>query len=316
MKKISEHLGEIIVAVACIALFISTITLYRAPIGDFFAGISGNLGSVGSSVLKAFEDDPYGGESGGGDEADDATWDAFQLVALKGYSSITPANTEPAMRMAKEKGFKYVKVEVSLSSDFVPVLGATSSGTVIDTGTLTLAELKTLDCGSWKSSKFAGEQILTFEEFMLLCKELNLFSYVEFRGELWDKTSISDLMTIINNCGMKKKVTLYSQKTNLLDWVVDLDPTVRVRYSLNSAMDPSLIDTIKSWQTGSNHVSFVISRNELTDEVIELCRENDIPLGVWTINDMSYIESMSEYISAIETTTLLPADVLPVVESK
>lgn len=64
MKKISEHLGEVIVAIACAAMLISIVAVYRVPVGDFFAGLTTNIGSVSGSVLDAF-DNGEGGESGG-----------------------------------------------------------------------------------------------------------------------------------------------------------------------------------------------------------------------------------------------------------
>ena len=55
MKKISEHLGEIIVALACLAFFISVTTMYRVPIKDFFTGLTNGLGNVPNTVLVAFD---------------------------------------------------------------------------------------------------------------------------------------------------------------------------------------------------------------------------------------------------------------------
>ena len=43
MKKISTHLGEIVIALAVVTLLISAIALFKAPIGDFFYGIKRNL---------------------------------------------------------------------------------------------------------------------------------------------------------------------------------------------------------------------------------------------------------------------------------
>lgn len=55
MKLISEHLGEIIVALAGVALLISAIVLFKAPVGDFFTSITEKLTSVGNKVLNTFD---------------------------------------------------------------------------------------------------------------------------------------------------------------------------------------------------------------------------------------------------------------------
>ena len=53
MKLISEHLGEIIVALAGVALLIAAITLFKAPIGTFFESIITKLTEIGDEVLSS-----------------------------------------------------------------------------------------------------------------------------------------------------------------------------------------------------------------------------------------------------------------------
>lgn len=56
MKKISNHLGEIIIAVACVALLISSITVFSAPISSFYNSIVEKETAVGNEVLSGIED--------------------------------------------------------------------------------------------------------------------------------------------------------------------------------------------------------------------------------------------------------------------
>ena len=56
MKKISEHLGQIIVALAGVALLIAACVVFRAPIGDFYHSIVGKETSIGDTVLAGVED--------------------------------------------------------------------------------------------------------------------------------------------------------------------------------------------------------------------------------------------------------------------
>lgn len=52
MKLISEHLGEIIVALAGVALLITAIVFFKADIGDFFSNIVSKLTGIGDKVLN------------------------------------------------------------------------------------------------------------------------------------------------------------------------------------------------------------------------------------------------------------------------
>ena len=47
MKLVTEHLGEIILAIAGVALIVGLILAFRQPIGDFFSDIIGKLTDVG-----------------------------------------------------------------------------------------------------------------------------------------------------------------------------------------------------------------------------------------------------------------------------
>ena len=55
MKKISEHLGGIIASLAAVALLIAAITLFKAPIGDFFDNIIEKESNLGQNVLNTIE---------------------------------------------------------------------------------------------------------------------------------------------------------------------------------------------------------------------------------------------------------------------
>lgn len=53
MKLISEHLGEIIVVLAGVALLISAVVFFKADISAFFDNIVGTLTTKGQSMLDS-----------------------------------------------------------------------------------------------------------------------------------------------------------------------------------------------------------------------------------------------------------------------
>ena len=55
MKKISEHLGQIIIALVGVALLIAACVVFRAPIGDFFNSIIGKETTVGGQLISSME---------------------------------------------------------------------------------------------------------------------------------------------------------------------------------------------------------------------------------------------------------------------
>ena len=98
------------------------------------------------------------------------------VAAHRGWRSKYPENTMAAFRAAVELGVDQVETDVRVTKDgeLVLIHDAEVDRTTNGTGKVcekTLAELETLDAGSWKSAEFAGEKIPTFIEFMELVKD-------------------------------------------------------------------------------------------------------------------------------------------------
>jgi glycerophosphoryl diester phosphodiesterase len=90
--------------------------------------------------------------------------------AHRGASAYAPENTRAAFDLGIEMGSDLIETDVHLTSDGTLVLihddevdrTTSGSGPVADHS---LAELKALDAGSWFGPEFAGQQILTLEEY-------------------------------------------------------------------------------------------------------------------------------------------------------
>jgi glycerophosphoryl diester phosphodiesterase len=117
------------------------------------------------------------------------------LVAHRGASAYAPEHTIAAYRLALEQGADYVEQDLTLTRDGVlvclhddtlerttdvearfpdrAVVEPRGGGEPVKrwyANDFTLAELKTLDAGSWFDARFAGERLPTFEEAIALVK--------------------------------------------------------------------------------------------------------------------------------------------------
>lgn len=85
-------------------------------------------------------------------------------VAHRGYSSVAPENTLPALAAAVRAGATFVEFDVRTTADGVPVVihDRTVDRTTGGTGNvwdLPLAEVRSLDAGSWFSPAYAGVRV-------------------------------------------------------------------------------------------------------------------------------------------------------------
>lgn len=129
------------------------------------------------------------------------------VIAHRGASAYAPEHTAAAYRLAIEQGADYVEPDLGITKDGVLVcthdgaLERTTDArerfpdrfTVVKTPrgderhwlveSFTLAEIKTLDAGSWFGPQFKGERMLTFQEAIDLVKgKAGLFPELKFPG--------------------------------------------------------------------------------------------------------------------------------------
>lgn len=109
-----------------------------------------------------------------------------QVIAHRGGGTLAPENTLAGIRYGHAHGFRGVEFDVMLAREDVPVLmhDDTLERTTNASGGLaerSAAELATLDAGTWRDARYAGEPVPSFAAAAQLCIELGLFANVEIK---------------------------------------------------------------------------------------------------------------------------------------
>lgn len=233
-------------------------------------------------------------------------------ISHRGYSTIAPENTIPAYVLSKKMGFDYAECDVSFTSDGVAVLlhdetiDRTSNGTG-KISELTYEEVSQYDFGSWKSADYAGTKIPTFEEFIRVCKEIQLHPIIELKqGSTYTAEQIKSVVQIVEANGMKGNVTYVSFSADYLGYVRDADETANLGYTVTD-ITVGYLNRALLLKTGKNKIRLHCNYAAITDEKVNLCMQAGIPLEAWCPNDASWIENMNPYISAV-TSDILNAE--------
>lgn len=251
--------------------------------------------------------------SGGVWEMVDKQPDAYlnphlRAVNHRGYSASAPENTLAAYRLSRKMGFEYAECDVSFTSDGVAVLlhdstiDRTSNGTG-DISSMTLEEVKALDFGSWFSDEYAGEQIPTFEEFIILCKRLGLHPYVEIKTTAMSTSQVAAMVATVRRYGMLRNTTWISYSTTALGYVLDNDPSARVGYVTSDVTDAT-VTWATSTKTDSNEVFVDLYLYVLTEAFVEACAAASVPIEVWTVNSESELVALDPYVSGYTSDSL------------
>lgn len=234
-------------------------------------------------------------------------------IAHKGYSTVAPENTLPAYKLAKAMGFFYVETDVSFTSDGVAVclhdatIDRTSDGTG-NINSLTWEQVQSYDFGAWKSPDYAGTKIPSFEQFILLCKNIGLHPYIELkRTATYTEAQTQSLVDIVKSHGMKGKVTWISFSSAYLTYVKNYDSRARIGL-ITSGLTESNITTANNLKTSDNEV--FIDTNDLSDSAVALCVNNNLPMEVWTVDSADTILTMNPYITGVTSNSLIAGKVL------
>lgn len=208
----------------------------------------------------------------------------MRVINHRGFNGEAPENTLPAFELSKLKGFRYVETDIRFTADGVAVclhddtVDRTSNGSG-SVGTMTLEELRALDFGSWFSADYAGVQIPTFEEFILLCKQLGLKPYIELKNGTAEQ--IKQLFDLVRLYGMEKHSTFISYNLSILQMVIANSDKVRVGL-LADTYSEEYLNKLISLKGDKRDVFANLNGNTITDDVIITIRQNGCDVESFT----------------------------------
>ena len=231
-------------------------------------------------------------------------------VAHRGMSSLYPENTALAYKMAAKYGFDCVETDVRYTSDGVPVClhdqtinrtarnsDGTSIGETVNISDITYEQALEYDFGVWKNPMFEGTKILSFDNFIKMCKWLGITPYVELKV-----SNVSDLITIVKKYSMESHVVWISYNENLLGSVKEALPGARLGLILE-ALTSGDIAKIIALRTDTNEVFADLLLTACTDANVALLQENGIPLEAYTANVMEDFTNLNSYVTGITSNT-------------
>lgn len=242
-----------------------------------------------------------------------------EIIAHRGASADAPENTLAAIQLAWQQGADAAEIDVQLTAD--GQLVAIHDDTTLRTGGInwavkdhTLAELKTLDVGSWKSPQFAGERIPTLAEVLdIVPPDKRLFIEVKCGDE-----AIPELVRVLSAAKTTREQTVFislnfntivvvkqALPERLAFWVTQQFPDGPGLWPLRPATW-TLIELAQKSGLDGLDINDVHTRPSGDIEVI---RQNGLRTCIWTVNAMERARWLQE--EGIESiTTDVPATLI------
>jgi glycerophosphoryl diester phosphodiesterase len=222
-----------------------------------------------------------------------------QNIAHRGCSSLAPENTYVAWVKAIEVGADYFELDIQLSSDdsmmimHDDTIDRTTDGTGL-LSSMTYAQLRTYDAGSWFGTEFTGEKIPTFSEALQLAKSngnINIVAEIKTTNS----SIVPKVVAMIQAYGMQSRVIVSSFNYTQLTQTKTLDATIPVQ--LFATITNAMIDQISA--IGGEWVG---SGGTITPSLLNYAHTKNVLFNAWTINSNSQmIELINMGIDGITT---------------
>ncbi|MFW6106638.1 MAG: glycerophosphodiester phosphodiesterase [bacterium] len=217
------------------------------------------------------------------------------IVAHRGASHLAPENTLAAFNLAWEQGADAIEGDFYLTADehIVAIHDDNTKRTAdaeLQVADSTLAQLRGLDVGRWKSRRYSGQRIPTLQEVLSTVPDnKKLFIEIKCGPEI-----VPHLKRVLSNTTLKPSQTIViSFEESVISAVKRKIPHVKAFWLTGYKKDNSTgnssprLDEILAIlrRTGADGLDTQANRSVVDADFIQAIRKHGYELHTWTIND-------------------------------
>lgn len=217
------------------------------------------------------------------------------IVAHRGASHLAPENTLAAFNLAWEQGADAIEGDFYLTADehIVAIHDDNTNRTAdaeLQVADSTLAQLRGLDVGRWKSPRYGGQRIPTLQEVLSTVPDnKKLFIEIKCGPEI-----VPHLKRVLSNTTLKPSQTIViSFEESVVSAVKRKIPHVKAFWLTGYKKDKSTgkssprLDEILAVlrRTGADGLDTQANRSVVDADFIQAIRKHGHELHTWTVND-------------------------------
>ena len=224
-------------------------------------------------------------------------------IIHRGLGTVAPECTEPAYRLAAQAGYKYAENDLWFTADGYPIMVHMQDVSVTSDGNgkvneLTLEYLKALDFGNKNKfgDKYKGTKILTFEEWIALCKELDISPYIDckyFAASSYEgKHGVETCLSILDKYGMRERATWIVGLSGARS-VLSYDPNARIAIICSTVEDTQnqeVYNFIASVSDKNNRDKIIlnVASGVITEDLVKKYNAINANVEAWLADENAY----------------------------
>jgi len=285
----------------------------------------------GTTVIKATSTDGSNKSNSYRIQVISLTASSTNFVAHRGFKSMAPENSLSAFKLACEAGYWGVECDIWETTDQEFAISHDESllrmcGNNVKITNLTLEEVqKNIMTTGSNIDQYPDEHIPSLREYLEIIAEYpNITPIIELKQNFSDE-SLQRLLDLLNECGVRERVTISSFTASNLTTIKTLDiPALETDEPSDSeetdSAEPNNEDETPADDNPSDYIPVTLqylatvptatkinwciknsinistNYNYLTQDVIDTMHENGLKIGVYTVDDFftafNYIKNM------------------------
>jgi glycerophosphoryl diester phosphodiesterase len=213
-------------------------------------------------------------------------------IAHRGASGYAPENTLAAFRRATALGVTFIETDLHLTRDahFVALHDETVDRTTTGQGavqSMTLAEVRRLDAGSWFGSEYMGERVPTLPEILEFARKHDVVFYLELKPNgFWGGEHA--LISALREAQQIARVVIISFDPGILEGLRRLEPTLMTGLLFDNQIEDVLA---KTTDIGARQVA--VRGNLVTPNFLHEAHKRDLQVVCWTINNPAHMRLLA-----------------------
>ncbi|MBI4787661.1 MAG: glycerophosphodiester phosphodiesterase [Chloroflexi bacterium] len=210
------------------------------------------------------------------------------VLAHRGASAVAPENTLTAFDCAFEMGADGIELDVTLTKDGIPVVIHDDNVDRTTNGhgpikQMTLAEVKTLDAGSWFDTRFRGAQIPTLAQVLEAVRGHGIVN-IELKSVTLKSDGLEQVVAkVVEQAGMRDRVIISSFNPFALNRMANCSP--RLPRGLLYA-DNLPIYLRRAWLRPIAHPRALHPKYTMvTPKLVNWAKSKGYAVNTWTVDD-------------------------------
>lgn len=208
-----------------------------------------------------------------------------KYIAHRGFSSVYPENTIPAIDAAIKKGYYGVEFDIHTTKDGIWILNHDSDIDKMTNGTGEISEMTydelqeyNIDNGNGIEN-YENLKLPKFEDALELISESGVVPFIEIKG--YDPVAFKNLLDIIDNYNLTESAVIISFDMEALLGIRELNNSIKLMYLTNNLTKEDVDVCLTNGNIG---VDINFGNIFKMQDALKYAQDNGLEAAAWTVD--------------------------------